>query len=64
MSNSEMRIFCVGQGRTRVCGEAYSVYVATGNPRRTRYNAKKTIYGWTLTQPNAWIDISIKNIDD
>ncbi len=43
-----MRIFCVGQGRTRVCGEAYSVYVAAGNPRRTPYNAKKTIYGWTL----------------
>ncbi len=35
-------------GRTRICGEAYSVYVATGNPRRTPYSAKKTIYGWTL----------------
>ncbi len=25
-----MWIFCVGQGRTRVCGETYLVYVATG----------------------------------
>ena len=52
-----MRIFCVVQGRTRVYGEAYSVYVAAGtyegqspsaHPRRTPYNAKKTIYDWAL----------------
>ncbi len=43
-----MRNFCVGHGHTRVCGEAYSVYVAAENLRRTLYNAKKIIYGWTI----------------
>ncbi len=42
-----MRIFYVGQGRTRVCGEAYSVYVATGNykgqsPSATRGERRTT----------------------
>jgi hypothetical protein len=43
-----MWIFFVGQGRTRICGEAYSKYAAAGNPRRTQPSEKKTIYGWTL----------------
>ena len=53
-----MRIFFVEQGRTRVYGEAYSMYVAAGNPRRTQFNGKKTIYGRTLIcVPN---DLGIK----
>jgi hypothetical protein len=43
-----MRIFSVGQGRTRICGETYLLYVAAGNPRRTPPSGKKTIYGWKL----------------
>ena len=43
-----MRIFFAGQGRTRVCGEAYFMYAAAVNPRRTQSNGKKAIYGWTL----------------
>ena len=45
-----MRIFFVGQGRTRVCGETYFLYVAAGNPRRTQPGGKKTIYGWKLVR--------------
>ena len=44
-----MRMFFAGQGRTRVCGEAYFADAAAGNPRRTPPNGKKAIYGWTLT---------------
>jgi hypothetical protein len=36
------------QGRTRVFGEAYSLYAAAGNPRRTQIRAKRAIYGWKL----------------
>jgi hypothetical protein len=43
-----MRIFFVGKGRTRVCGETYLLYAAARNPRRTPPNGKKTIYGWKL----------------
>jgi len=43
-----MRIFFAGQGRTRVCGEAYFMYAAAGNPRRTQSSVKRAIYGWTL----------------
>jgi hypothetical protein len=50
VSNSEMSNFCPDQGRTRVCGKAYVLYVATGNPRRTLNRAKRAIYGWTLTK--------------
>jgi hypothetical protein len=46
-----MRFFFAGQGRTRVCGEAYFMYAAAGNPRRTQSSEKKTIYGWTLDRP-------------
>ncbi len=49
VSDSEMSNFFVEQGRTRVCGEAYSMYVAAGNPRRTPSGGKRAIYGWTLT---------------
>jgi len=48
-----MWIFFAGQGRTRVCGEAYFMYAAAGNPRRTQSSGKKTIYGWTL-QDTRW----------
>ena len=44
-----MSNFCPDQGRTRVCGEAYLLYAAAGNPRRTPSRAKRAIYGWTLT---------------
>ena len=48
MSNS-----CVTQGRTRVCGEAYTEYTAAENPRRTQRGAKRAISGWTLANnPN------------
>jgi hypothetical protein len=43
-----MSNFCSDQGRTRVFGEAYSLYAAAGNPRRTQIRAKKAIYGWKL----------------
>jgi hypothetical protein len=43
-----MRIFFAGQGRTKVCGEAYFTYAAVGNLRRTPPRGKKAIYGWTL----------------
>jgi len=43
-----MSNFCPDQGRTRVCGEAYVLYAATKNPRRTPNRAKRAIYGWTL----------------
>jgi hypothetical protein len=46
-----MRIFFVEQGRTRVCGETYFLYVAAGNPRRTQPGGEKTIYGWKLVRP-------------
>ena len=42
--------FFAGQGRTRVCGEAYFMYAAAGNPRRTPPSGKKTICGWTLVR--------------
>jgi hypothetical protein len=41
--------FFAGQGRKRVCGEAYFMYAAAGNPRRTQASEKETIYGWTLS---------------
>jgi len=44
--NSLMRIFFAGRGRTRVFGEAYMKYSAAGNPRRTKLNGEKTIYGF------------------
>jgi hypothetical protein len=37
------------QGRTRVYGEAYMMYVAAENPRRTPLIGKRAIYGWTLS---------------
>jgi hypothetical protein len=40
--------FFPDQGRTRVYGEAYSLYAAAENPRRTQILAKKAIYGWKL----------------
>jgi len=43
-----MSNFCPDQGRTRVFGEAYSLYAAAGNPRRTQIRAKRAIYGWKL----------------
>ena len=43
-----MSSFCPDQGRTRVFGEAYSLYAAAGNPRRTQVRAKGVIYGWKL----------------
>jgi len=43
-----MSNFCPDQGRTRVCGEAYVLYAATENSRRTPSRAKRAIYGWTL----------------
>ena len=48
VSNSEMSDFSVEQGRTRVFGEAYFLYAATGKPRRTPLSGKRAIYGWTL----------------
>ncbi|HEA67705.1 MAG TPA: hypothetical protein ENI07_12905 [Desulfobacterales bacterium] len=45
-----MSNFCPDQGRTRICGEAYVLYAATKNPRRTPSRAKKVIYGWTLAR--------------
>jgi hypothetical protein len=48
VSNSEIIIFFVVQDRTRVCGEAYSTYVAAGKPRRTQHGGKRDISGWTL----------------
>ncbi len=41
-----MSNFCPDQGRTRVYGEAYSLYAAAENPRRTQIRAKRAIYGW------------------
>ena len=56
MSNSEMSNFFVEQGRTRVCGETYSTYVATGKPRRTPLSGKRAIFGWTLNKRvNVWL---------
>ncbi len=43
-----MSNFCSDQGRTRVFGEAYFLYAAAGNPRRTQIRAKRAIYGWKL----------------
>ena len=48
-----MRIFFAGQGRTKVCGEAYWSYAAAGNLRRTPASGKKAIYGWTLFSSQA-----------
>ena len=41
--------FFVEQGRTRLFGEAYLLYAAAGNPRRTQISGKMDIYGWTRT---------------
>ncbi len=46
-----MSNFCSDQGRTRVFSEAYFLYAAAGNPRRTQIRAKRAIYGWKL---NSW----------
>jgi len=35
--------------RGGICGEAYFMYAAAGNPRRTQASEKETIYGWTLS---------------
>jgi len=35
-------------GQARVFGEAYFLYAAAGNPRRTPLSGKIAIYGWTL----------------
>ena len=48
VSNSEMSDFFVEQGRTRVFGEAYFLYAATGKLRRTKLSGKIAIYGWSL----------------
>jgi hypothetical protein len=48
VSNSEMSSFFDEQGRTRVFVEAYTLYSADGNPRRTLLIGKGAIYGWTL----------------
>jgi len=50
VSDPEMRIFFVEQGRTRVSGEAYFCTPQPDNPRRTQLNGKKTIYGRTLAK--------------
>jgi hypothetical protein len=50
------------QGRTRVYGQAYMMYVAAENPRRTPLIGKRAIYGWTLdsTKPvmPQWMHVS------
>jgi len=46
-----MSNFYPDQGRTRVFGEAYSLYAAAGNPRRTQIRAKRAIYGWKIFNP-------------
>jgi len=45
-----MSNFCSDQGRTRVFGEAYSLYAAAGNPGRTQIRAKRAIYVWKLNK--------------
>ena len=35
-------------GQARVFGEAYFLYAAAGNSRRTPLSGKMTIYGWTI----------------
>ena len=59
VSNSEMSDFFVEQGRTRVFGEAYFLYAATGKPRRTPLSGKMAIYGWTLDRILAGRDRAI-----
>jgi hypothetical protein len=49
-----MSNFCPDQGRTRVYGEAYSLYAAAENPRRTQIRAKRAIYGWKLIKHVSW----------
>jgi hypothetical protein len=44
-----MSNFCPDQGRSRVYGEAYYLYAAAENPRKTQIRAKRAIYGWKLT---------------
>ncbi len=51
VSNSEMSDFSAEQGRTRIFGEAYFLYAATGKLRRTPLSGKMAIYGWTLIIP-------------
>jgi hypothetical protein len=43
-----MSSFFDEQGRTRVYGEAYMMYVSAENLRRTPLRGKRAIYGWTL----------------
>ena len=45
-----MSKFCPDQGRTRVYGEAYSLYAAAEKPRRTQIRAKRAIYEWKLAR--------------
>jgi phosphoribosyl-AMP cyclohydrolase len=47
-----MRCFCSDQGLTRVFGEAYFLYAAAGNPRRTQIRPKRAIYGWKIANCN------------
>ena len=49
VSNAEMSTLCSEQGRTRVYAEAYFLYVAGENPRRTPLRGKRAIHGWKLT---------------
>jgi len=56
-----MSSFCSDQGRTRVFGEAYFLYAAAGNPRRTQIRAKRAIYGWKLDVEPDIQNISVLN---
>ncbi len=56
-----MSNFCSDQGRTRVFGEAYFLYAAAGNPRRTQIRAKRAIYGWKLDVEPDIQNISVLN---
>ena len=49
VSNLEMSNFFDEQGRTRVSAEAYMMYVAGENPRRTPLIGKRAISRWKLT---------------
>jgi len=49
-----MSYFGPDQGRTRVLGEAYFLYAAAGNPRRTQIRAKRAIYGWKPVRNEGW----------
>jgi len=53
-----MSNFCLDQGHTRVFGEAYFLYAAAGNPRRTQIRTKRAIYGWKLIKTAKEVSIT------